>query len=393
MATENETGDTNWLDTVTATLRPHYDAYLRDLETLVNLDSGTFDCEDVERVGSWLRARCATWGAEIEEHPGGNQASSFAASLYGTGSRKIVLLGHMDTVFPHGTSKERPFRLEGATALGPGVCDMKGGLLAAIYGIEALRGLRYDRFATLHFVCTSDEEIGAPSSRAFVERIAAGADAVLVLEAARANGDIVRQRRGWGSYRLEVTGRSAHAGVEPELGRSAALTLSRQVVALHKLNDYVKGRTVNVGTLQAGTRPNVVPDHAVAEVDLRANTAVAMGRLLADAEAALSVAAIEGTTYTWTPMCYRPPWGANPGTERLLAIARRVAAELGFVVGGATTGGTSDGNFTAALHIPTLDGLGPIGGLDHGPSEYIELASILPRVALLAGVIREICER
>lgn len=393
MATTGGTDDTNWLAALTAALRPYYDAYLRDLEELVNLDSGTFDREDVEQVGAWLRARCATWGATIEENAGGDLASSFAATLHGTGRGTVVLLGHMDTVFPHGTTSERPFRLEGANAMGPGVCDMKGGLLCAVYAIEALRELRYEQFATLRFVCTSDEEIGAPSSRAFVERVAAGADAVLVLEAARANGDLVRQRRGWGNYRLEVTGRSAHAGVEPQKGASAVLTLCRQTLALHELNDYAEGRTINVGTLQAGTRPNVVPDHAVAEVDLRANTPVDMERLLADAAAALARSPIEGTSYTWTPVYFRPPWGPNPGTERLLAIAQQVALTLGFAVDGAATGGTSDGNFTAALNIPTLDGLGPIGGLDHGPSEYIELASILPRTALLAGVIRGACKR
>lgn len=392
MATANGAADTSWLDALLAALRPRYDAYLRDLETLVNLDSGTFDREDVERVGAWLRARCAAWGVAIEDNAGGEFASSFAATLHGTGSGAIVLLGHMDTVFPHGTTSERPFRLADANALGPGVCDMKGGLLCAVYAIEALRDLQYDHFATIRFICTSDEEIGAPSSRAFVERLAAGADAVLALEAARANGDLVRQRRGWGSYRLEVTGRSAHAGVEPQVGRSAALTLCRQAIALHELNDYTEGRTVNVGTLQAGTRPNVVPDHAIADVDVRANTPAAMERLLAEAEAALAEAAIEGTSYTWTPQYFRPPWGPNPGTERLLAIAQNVADALGFAVGSAATGGTSDGNFTAALNIPTLDGLGPIGGLDHGPNEYIELASILPRTALLAGVIRGVCE-
>lgn len=393
METSDGPVDTKWLGTLTAALHPRYDDYLRDLETLVNMDSGTFDPQDVELVGAWLRARCGSWGATIDATAGGDLASSFAATLRGTGTAAIVLLGHMDTVFAHGTTAQRPLRLEGGRALGPGTCDMKGGLLTAVYAVEALRALGYDHFATLRLICTSDEEIGAPSSQAFLEQMATGADAVLVLEAARANGDLVRQRRGWGNYRLEVIGRSAHAGVEPQQGRSAALTLSRQVVALHELNDYTEGRTVNVGTLRAGTRPNVVPDSATAEVDLRANTPESMERLLAYAENALAGAAIEGTTYTWTPVSFRPPWGENPGTERLLAIAQGVANALGFTVEGATTGGTSDGNFTAALNIPTLDGLGPIGGLDHGPREYIELDSILPRIALLAGIIRGACEQ
>lgn len=392
MAGLHET-DNARLDALNAALRPRYDAYLHDLETLVNQDSGTFDSEDVEQVGAWLRARCKTWGATIEDNHGGKMASSFAATLSGVGSKTIVLLGHMDTVFAHGTTAERPLRLEGSRALGPGTCDMKAGLLAAVYAIEALRELSYDNFAALRFVCTSDEEIGAPSSHAFIERVSAGVDAVLVLEAARANGDLVRQRRGWGSYRLEVRGRSAHAGVEPQLGRNAALALSKQVVALQALNNYDEGRTVNVGTLQAGIRPNVVPDHAVAEVDLRADTPADMQRLLGEADIALAGAALEGTTTSWTAVSFRPPWARNPGTERLLKIAQEVAAGLGFTVDGAATGGTSDGNLTAALDIPTLDGLGPIGGLDHGPDEYIELDSIVPRTALLAGLIRGVCEQ
>ena len=366
--------------------------FLRDLEALVNLDSGTYDHDDVARAGAVVRARCAAWGAEIAEHPGGMYADSFAATLHGQGTARVMLLCHLDTVFPTGTAAARPFGIEGDRARGPGTCDMKGGLLAAIYAIEALRRLGFDGFAQVRLLCTTDEEVGAPSSRPFLERMAAGMHAVLVLEAARENGDIVGQRKGGGFYRLEVAGHAAHAGVEPEKGRSAALTLSRQVVALHALNDFAAGRTVNVGTLRAGTRPNVVPDAAEAEVDLRAYTHADMAALLREVEDALAREAIAGTTYTWTPLQVRPPWERNPGTDNLVARARAVAATLGFDVHAATTGGTSDGNFTAALGIPTLDGLGPIGGLDHGPHEYVAIPSIVPRTALLAGLIAALAE-
>ncbi|MGH2516364.1 MAG: M20 family metallopeptidase [Ktedonobacterales bacterium] len=373
-------------------LAPRLPEFLRDLEALVNLDSGTYDRADVERVGAVVRGRCAAWGAQIEVNPGGDYADSFAATLHGQGNAHIMLLCHLDTVFPTGTAAARPFRIEGDHALGPGACDMKGGVLAAIYAIEALRRLGFDDFAQVRLLCTTDEEVGAPSSRQFVERMAAGAHAVLVLEAARENGDIVGQRKGGGFYRLTVTGRAAHAGVEPQKGRSAALTLSRQVVALHALNDYVAGRTVNVGTLRAGSRPNVVPDAAEADVDLRTYTQADMAALLRDIERALARVTLEGTHFTWKPLQVRPPWERNPGTEGLVARARAVAATLGFDVHAATTGGTSDGNFTAALGIPTLDGLGPIGGLDHGPLEYVAISSVVPRVALLAGLIAALAE-
>jgi glutamate carboxypeptidase len=361
--------------------------YVLDLERLVNLDSGTYDRADIERVGAWVRERCRGWGAQIAEHPGGAFADSFAARLHGSGSGQVVLLAHLDTVFPAGTTRERPMRIEGERLLGPGTCDMKAGLLSAVYAIEALAAQEWASFGEIRLVCTTDEEVGAPSSRAFVERMAEGADAVLVLEAGRENGDIVGQRRGGGFYQLVVTGRSAHAGVEPEKGRSAALSLCRQVVALHALTDLAAGRTVSVGVLRAGMRPNVVPDHAEAEVDLRFNTTADMERLLRDCEAALASAALDGTSYTWTPVQMRPPWERNVGTERLAGLANEIAQALGFSVRAAATGGTSDGNFTAALGISTLDGLGPIGGLDHGPREYVEVASITPRTGLLAGLI------
>jgi glutamate carboxypeptidase len=372
-------------------LQERQTAFLTELAELVQLDSGTYDRNDVTEVSSWLQSRLASWSGEVSRHPDSRFAESFSVTLAGSGTGNVMLLGHMDTVFPHGTAASRPFHVEGNRALGPGTCDMKAGLLAAIYAVEALQSLGFDRYERLRFVFTSDEEVGAPSSREFVEAMAKGMDAVLVLEAGRENGDIVEQRRGGGFYQLVVHGRSAHAGVEPEKGRSAALSLCRQVVALHELTDLGAGRTVNVGTIEAGTRPNVVPDLATALVDLRANTQSDMDLLLGEAEMALASSALPGTTFTWTPLQFRPPWEPNPRTRSLVQLAKQVALGLGFAVGGAATGGTSDGNFTAALGIATMDGLGPVGGLDHGPQEYIAIDSIVPRTALLAGLIITIC--
>jgi glutamate carboxypeptidase len=366
-------------------------AYLADLAELVHLDSSTYDRDDVTQVSRWLQSRLASWSGEISTHPDSQFADSFAVTLTGPGTASVMLLGHMDTVFPHGTAAERPFHVEGNRGLGPGTCDMKAGLLAAIYALEALQSLGFGHFRRIRCVFTSDEEVGAPSSREFVEAMAGGMDAVLVVEAGRENGDIVGQRRGGGFYQLEVHGQSAHAGVEPEKGRSAALSLCRQVVALHELTDLAAGRTVNVGTIQAGTRPNVVPDRAIALVDLRANTRSDMDLLLRQVETTLEREVLPGTTYTWTPLQFRPPWERNERTESLVERARQVALGLGFPVRAATTGGTSDGNFTAAMGIATLDGLGPIGGLDHSPQEYIDIDSIVPRTALLAGLIFSIC--
>ena len=208
---------------------------------------------------------------------------------------------------------------------------MKGGLLAAINAVEALASLHFDQYQVLRCVFTSDEEVGAPSSRDFLLNMAEGMDAVLVLEAGRENGDIVGQRSGGGFYRLEVHGRSAHAGVEPQKGRSAALSLCRQVIALQTENDFAQGRTVNVGTITSGTRPNVVPDLAVAEVDLRARTQSDMDRLLQEAEVAL--AARGRSRYSPIPglQCSSALRGSGMSAPLdLLALAVDVASQLGF---------------------------------------------------------------
>lgn len=364
--------------------------YLSDLEMVVNMDSGTYDREAVNRFGAVVRRRAETWGATIASHDGGAYGDSFAATIRGSGKRAISLLVHLDTVFPLGTAAQRPFAVHGGRAHGPGVCDMKAGILSALYAVDALLALGFDGFGRLRLIATSDEEVGAPSSRAFLEAQAAGSDAALVMEAGRENGDIVGQRKGGGFFRLEVTGRAAHAGVEPEKGRSAILSISRQVVALHALNDVPAGKTITVGTIAGGTRPNVVPDSAVATVDVRAARSDDMQRLLSAIESALEMAALPGTSYTWSPETFRPPWDPNEGTQRLVGLAQTIAVSLDFAMAAASTGGTSDGNFTAALGIPTLDGLGPVGGLDHSPLEYIELDSIVPRTALLAGLIAAI---
>ncbi len=380
-----------FLVSIRTQLEERQSTFLADLETVVNLDSGTYDRDDVTQISRWLQRRVASWNADVSQHTSTDFADSFAVTLLGPGDKNVMLLGHMDTVFPHGTAAMRSFRIEGNRALGPGTCDMKAGLLAAIYAVDALQGVGFKRYHKLRCVFTSDEEVGAPSSRTFIEEMAGGMDAALVLEAGRENGDIVGQRRGGGVYLLEVHGRSAHAGVEPQKGRSAALSLCRQVIALHALTDLAAGRTVNVGTLRSGIRPNVVPDLAVAEVDMRAPTRHDMEQLLQEAEAALSHEALPDTTFTWSPVSFRPPWEPNEGTTRLSELATNVASYLGLEIAAATTGGTSDGNFTAAVGIPTLDGLGPVGGLDHSPLEYIETASIVPRVTLLAGLIAAIC--
>jgi glutamate carboxypeptidase len=309
--------------------------------------------------------------------------------LDGTGPR-LLLIGHMDTVFEPGTAAERPFQVEREMARGPGVADMKGGLLAGLYALSALdlAGLR----PAVTFVANPDEEIGSPFSGPIIRALAAEHDAALVLECARANGDLVSARKGIADLAITISGRAAHAGVEPEKGRSAILAAARMVEALHGLNGRWPSVTCNVGTIAGGTRPNVVADRCRLQVDLRAATAAEF----ADAEHALrEIAAnlhVADTSAELTVTASHPPMEKSPATGRLVDLAQAIAGELGFAVRDAATGGASDANTTASAGLPTLDGLGPIGGDDHGPAEWLDLASVVPRTSLLAGLMLRIDE-
>jgi glutamate carboxypeptidase len=365
--------------------------YLDDLEHLVNIDCGSYTPDGVNEVARWVASFLSELGADIDLRP--DPEGRFGNTVVGTfhGARqgpRVLLIGHMDTVFDAGTVAERPFRVDEGIAYGPGVTDMKSGLLAGLYAIKAvareLDGLPFER---LVFIANPDEEVGSPSSSAHIRELAADMDACLVLECARANGDIVSARKGILDTRLTVQGRAAHAGVEPEKGRSAILEAARLVEDLHALNGRWPGVTVNVGVIKGGTRPNVVPERCDLEVDVRSVTAdglTAVEAAVRELAAATEVpdTAIEvDVRVSWAPMEKLARSG------RLVEHAKRVAERLGFSVNDTATGGASDANTTSGMGVPSLDGLGPIGGNDHAPAEYLEIDSIVPRTTLLAGLL------
>jgi glutamate carboxypeptidase len=366
-------------------------AYLADLERLVNIDCGSYTPEGVDEVGRWTASFLGQLGAEIDVQPdpGGQYGKTVVATFRGKADGpRVLLVGHMDTVFDPGTATDRPFRIDDGIAYGPGVTDMKSGLLAGLYAIKALiaefDGLPFER---LTFIANPDEEVGSPTSRHHIKAAAADVDACLVLECARANGDIVSARKGILDTRLTVHGRAAHAGVEPEKGRSAILEAARVVRELHALNGRWPGVTVNVGKIAGGTRPNVVPERCDLEVDVRATTAEG----LAEVEAAIRdlSATTEGPDTT-IDANVRVSWFPMEKLERsgrLVDHAKAIAERLGFTVDDTATGGASDANTTSGMGVPSLDGLGPIGGNDHSPAEYLEVESIVPRTTLLAGLL------
>jgi glutamate carboxypeptidase len=267
---------------------------------------------------------------------------------------------------------------------------MKAGLLAGLHAIAALH--EAGERPAITFVANPDEEIGSPFSTPTIRSLAPQHDVVLVLECARANGDIVSARKGIADYHLDVVGRAAHAGVEPEKGRSAILEAAHLVLALHALNGRWPTVTVNAGVIHGGTRPNVVAERCELQVDLRAATLEAFEAASAEVERLAGSPTIEGVTVGVRRMAGHLPMEKTDASARLVVLAASIAADLGFELRDAATGGASDANTTAALGLPTLDGLGPVGGDDHSADEWLDLASVVPRTALLAGLIGRIGE-
>jgi glutamate carboxypeptidase len=375
-------------------------AFMSDLEHLVNIDCGTYTKAGVDEVGAWISDRFRLLGAEVTTRPNDDLGDTVVAVMHGAGRLDALMVGHMDTVFDAGTASARPFSTRDGICYGPGVDDMKGGLLAGVYALEAIRAATVGSaqsgwlpFRTVTFVANPDEEIGSPSSLPVIREFARDADVAFVLEAARENGDIVSSRKGIADFVMRIEGRAAHAGVEPEKGRSAILEASHKIQALHALTGRWPGVTVNVGVMRGGMRPNIVADAVELEIDLRAVTradqeaATAAIHEIAAASTVPDITASVRTRANWWPM------EKGAATATLAQMAVDLAARIGFELADTATGGASDANTTSAAGAPTLDGLGPVGGNAHAPTEYMELDSIVPRVTLLAALLLDVSRR
>ena len=380
------------LEALHAGVRDALPAYLGDLERLVNIDCGSYTPDGVDEVGRFVAAHLGGLGARVDVRPdaAGRLGATVVATLEGApdAGPSVLLIGHMDTVFEPGTVAERPFRIDEGIACGPGVSDMKAGLLGGLYALAALRNeLGALPFSRLTFIANPDEEIGSPTSTPHIREAAADADVCLVLECARANGDIVSSRKGIADLRIDVRGRAAHAGVEPEKGRSAILAGAHLVRAVHELNGRWDGVTANVGVFKAGTRPNIVPDAAHLEIDLRAVRRADLEAVMDAVRELTERPAVPDVTMSISTLANWWPMEKLAASGRLVDLAGALARRLGFDVRDAATGGASDANTTSGMGVPTLDGLGPIGGRDHSPDEYLEVDSIVPRTALVAALL------
>ncbi len=354
------------------------------IETLVAMESPTDDKAAVDRCGLILADRLTAMGGAVARVAAAT-AGDHLVARFGAGSRQILILGHFDTVWPVGQLGRMPLRREGGRLHGPGVLDMKAGIALGMLATKAVLELAAAAGARITMLWTTDEEEGSETSRALIESEAARSEAVLVLEPALAGGALKTSRKGIGQYELVARGVAAHAGVDPRRGVNAIREIALQVLALDAIRDIDRGRLVNVGLVSGGSRPNVVPDVARATVDVRAST-------LADADYLDRTfrglkAQVPGAALEVSGGFNRPPMERSEGVARLFGLARDVAAEMGVDLAEGGTGGGSDGNFTAALGIPTLDGLGAIGDGAHALHEHVELDPLPVRAALIAGVL------
>jgi glutamate carboxypeptidase len=376
------------LSDLVAGLAGQQEAMLRTLESLVSSESPSDDPARLDATTELV----ATLGEELlgtaPERPATTGAPALRWDLPATSSdaAPVLLLTHLDTVWPAGTTTRWPFTVADGRASGPGAFDMKAGLVQAVFGLAALTrsGLPHPPVVLL---VTSDEEIGSPAGRALVEAAADGASAVLVLEASAAGGALKVARKGVGNYWLHVGGRAAHAGLEPELGVNALVAASRLVLALEELADPAVGTTVTPTLARAGSAQNTVPASAWVAVDVRASS-LPEQRRVDDALHRLTVPG--GATVRVEGGINRPPMEEKAAAD-LFTSALRAAGRCGFPPpGAARVGGGSDGNFTAALGVPTLDGLGAVGGGAHAEGEHVLVATMPERAALLAALIVEI---
>ncbi|MBI1323516.1 M20/M25/M40 family metallo-hydrolase [bacterium] len=378
----------NSLERLYAELSGRLDRFVAALKTLVEMESPSRDKPALDRVADHLAQEWSSAGlsvTRIANAQGGDHLRIDWPLPDDSAAKPWLVLGHFDTVWASGTLEKMPFRRDGDQLFGPGTYDMKASLAMALEVVKTMNDIGLQPSRPVRFLWTSDEEIGSSSSRQLIEANARESFAALVPEAPLAGGALKTARKGVGAYRLEVMGRAAHAGVEPEKGRSAIVELAHQILAVGEQARPELGTTLNVGKIGGGSANNVVPELAWAEIDARV-------AILSEAEALdgrlRSLRPITpDTTFVLSGGLNRPPMERTAGTCRLFETARAIAASLGYDLSEGATGGGSDGNFTSAAGCPTLDGLGLEGAGAHASHEHVDLTSWPFRATLLAGLL------
>ena len=366
-------------------LAANQEQLIRDLLAWCALESPSNDPAATTRMAQMAAAHLAATGAAVEIIPGQVNGSMVQATWAGGDRKPLLLLAHHDTVHPIGSLARNPPRVEDGRVYGPGSYDMKGGALLAAAALAAIRSLGRPLPRPVILLSTADEELSSTDSRPLIEALARQAEAVLVLEPAFYGGELKTARKGVGTFTIRALGRASHAGGAHELGINAIVELAHQVRALTGLTDYERGITISVGLIQGGSAVNTVPAAAEMQVDAR------VWRLEDAAWVNQQVYALRphlpGASLQISGGVERPPMERLPGTARLFELARRLGQEIGLELVERAVGGASDGNFTAALGIPTLDGLGVCGDGAHTDEEYVLIEQLAPRAAVLAGLL------
>ncbi|RNF40182.1 M20 family metallopeptidase [Planococcus salinus] len=369
------------------------ESMLELLETLVNIDSGSKYKEGVDKVGKILSGEYRELGFSVDVRENAEHGNNLVIKHKNAQEPKILLIAHMDTVFPAGTAAARPFTVKEDLAYGPGVADMKASQVTLLYAMKYLLETENEALKNVVIILNSDEEIGSPTSRGLIEQMSETVDYALVMEPARKDGSIVSSRRGGGRYTVTVQGKAAHSGVAPEEGISAIEELAHKTIKLNRLSDHQKGISVSVGIVEGGDAVNMIPDRAVGYVDVRVESEEQSVEISRKIEEICSVPDLEGTTIELKGGINRPPMELNEKNQQLLSLVQRVGNTLGLKVKNTHTGGGSDASFPSYLGVATIDGMGPIGGKLHNEGEYLEVNSMPERGSLLAQTISAIHEK
>lgn len=362
---------------------------LRTLREAVETESPSGSSVAVTRMALFFTRQCRELGAKVHTYAHAGVGCAIAAEFHSAmrGAKPILLLGHADTVWDTGTLKTMPFRVRGERAYGPGILDMKSGLIIGLWAIRALRELSVKPRSTIRFLLNPDEETGSFAFRSRILAEARGARACLVLEPAAQGGALKTSRKGVGLFTLTIQGRAAHAGINPEAGVNAISELARQITHIESFARPSRGLTVNVGVVRGGTRSNVISESAAASIDVRVGRP-RDGEWIERKMRSLKPV-LRGSQVKVDGGMNRPPMERH-ATRVLYERARGLASQLGFELGEASTGGGSDGCFAAALGIPTLDGLGGVGDGAHARGEHILVRELPRRAALLAALLATI---
>lgn len=376
---------------VWALANQHRSEQLNFLAKLVNVDSGTGDVEGGRKVAEILSQELRAVGAQVNimpaEAPG--LAPNLVAIVNGTGKGRLLLIAHLDTVFEPGTAAKRPFRSDASRAYGPGVSDEKGGVVEAVFALKLLHEIAFKDFKTITLLVESSEERGSPGTRQLIRRLVGEADVELNMEPGDPPDQLTVWRKGSTTFHIDVTGRAAHAGVAPQLGRNAALELIHQIEASHWPTSGT-GLTSNLTVMSAGTRNNIIPEHASAQFNVRYRDKADLARVEADFRKNAAAPAVPDTKVAISSDPAFPPLAETPAVDALADRATRIYAGLGMVLGRTGNGGASESALAQDGGIPALDGLGPVGGGFHSDAEFLELKSLTPRLYLLAELMMDL---